>query len=648
MKSLLLMLGLMAMAAAGPVRVIKIDVPDHDAVYGLEQATGIIVADAQDRHIVAYADDAAIARVRALGYPVTVLAEDERDWPGTSFADYHSFAEVCSTLSALAATYPAITRLETLGYSAGNRPIPALLVTDNPETREGEPVVRLIGAHHGNEKISTEVTLAFLKHLCENYATSPQVRALVDEREFWVIPVMNPDGHVANSRFNANGVDLNRDYGYEWQRSAGPFSQPETRAVRSHAERHFPTLEYEYHSSASWVNYAWDNHPADPPDSAWIINLSRRYADSTYGSSLTRLSPVNGFDWYEVHGSCQDHVFGTYGGLAWTIETQQPSTRVRIDSICLANRRALLDMATIAGWGIHGRVSDSLTGAPLFARIQFTNPSRWTVFANAAAGDFHKLLEPGLYSLTVFANGYAPREFSNVLVRDTGATYLDVKLVPSPEETLDCVQRVVTVRRNDTYHDFSDWATAALGPPDSLFYTLGYTTSEIVLEPDLFRPVRNREGTDLIVYAEGSYHVYAGNDWLGPWLSLGSGAGTHGFDLAGTGLDSARYLRLVNSSSARLDAVTFNPRPGTGATEPALPCAEQPAPLPAIVCGRLILHESPAGHWERSRDITLADAAGRKVMTLAPGTNDIRHLPSGVYFVRVRQPDRLLRVQLVK
>ena len=648
----LLLLGLVA--AAGPVRVVRIELPRHEAVYGLEQTTGISVADAQDRHIVAFADDAAIERVRARGYPVTVLARDERDWPGTSLADYHTFAEVCSSLAALAAGYPAITRLETLGYSAGNRPIPALLVTDNPDVAEGEPVVRLIGAHHGNEKISTEVTLSFAEYLCGEYAVSSQVRALVDGREFWIVPVMNPDGHIANTRTNANGVDLNRDYGYEWFRSAGPFSQPETRAIRSLAERHFPTIEYSYHSTASYVNYAWDNHPADPPDSAWIINLSRRYADSTYGSGLTRLNPINGFDWYEVHASCQDHVFGTYGGLAWTIETQQPSTRVRIDSICLANRRALLDMATIAGWGIHGTVCDSATGAPLFARIQFTAPDRWTVYAHAAAGDFHKLLGPGSYSLRVFANGYVAREFANVLVRDTGATFLDVRLVPLAGDTVDFVQRVVTVRRNDTYHDYRDWAIAALGMPDSLFYTLGSTTSEIVFEPDPFRPVRNREGADLKVYAEGGYHVYAGHDWLGPWQPLGSGSGTQDFDLGVAGLDSAHYLRLVNSSSARLDAITFNPRPGADLDETSELHIAQPAPLPTIVRDRLRLQWSAGEHFAHGREIAIFDVSGRRALSCNPVAErssfdvDLSALSPGVYFVRLGSAGAVQRCQLVR
>ncbi|MEO0080564.1 MAG: M14 family zinc carboxypeptidase, partial [candidate division WOR-3 bacterium] len=438
---------LLALFWAAPVeRIVRIDVPSHEAVYPLLRKTGLAVIDAQDRFVTAYADDEMISRVQALGYKVTVLVEDYQQQATVELQAYHTYPQVCSIMNGLALVHPEICRLETLGFSAGNRPIPALKVTESPGIESGRPVIRLIGAHHGNEKISTEITLAFMQLLGDSYPTNQQVRALVDTREFWIIPILNPDGHVANRRTNDALVDLNRDYGYEWEVYSSPFTQPETRALLYHAELHPPTLEFAYHSSASYCNYLWDNTPVDPPDSAWIIALSRRYCDSTYGSSLTRLTPINGWDWYEVHGSCQDYTFGACGGLAWTIETRQPSTRAGIDSICLANRRALLDMATIAGWGISGHVYDSLTGAPLFARVEFTAPWRWNCYTNRATGVFHKILAPGAYNIRVRANGYNPKSFTGVVVPETGAAVLDVALTRPDTEPVNYVQKVAAVR----------------------------------------------------------------------------------------------------------------------------------------------------------------------------------------------------------
>ncbi len=624
--------------------VVRIDVTGHDEVYRLGREPGLTVIDARDDFIRAYADEAAVTRLRARGYRVTPLDERLRFRTADELDDYRSFAEVCSTLEALAAGYPAITRLETLGFSADGHPIPGMKVTDNPGDDEPEACIRLIGTHHGNEKISTEVTLSFLEFLCENYAGSPSVRDLVDGREFWVIPVLNPDGHIADRRTNGNGVDLNRDYGYEWEVYSGPFTQPETRVMHDHGERCMPTLEYEYHSAASYVNYLWDNHPADPPDSSWIITLSQRYADSTYGSRTTELDPINGYEWYEVHGSCQDFTFGVFGGLAWTIETREPSTQARVDSICLANRRALLDMSLLAGWGAAGRVYDSVTGEPLFARVEFLDPRRWHTYTDLPAGDFHRMVAPGTYQLRVTANGYEPRTVSGVVVPDTGGVFVEVPLAPAAPEPWFHPRMVVSLRRIDDSHVYTDWVTDALGPPDSAYYPLGSQQSEAVLDAGEATPVYDRTGDDIIVHASGSYTAYASNDRYGNWQSLGAATGTASFDLATPGLDSARYLRILNSGGASLDGISFLGRPPSGAS--AMPGVVfiprlEVSPIPARDRALIRFALPPSG---RAR-VSVVDLAGRLVRALSgAGTGELQwnlkggngeRVADGIYFCRL-------------
>jgi hypothetical protein len=668
MNSLLLLLAV-AVAGAGspgvdaaldrPVeRVISIDVPNHDAVYALQRQFALTVVDADVRSVTAYADDRKIEQLRALGYSVTILAEDYRQLFRTGKAVYATYAEVCSTMRYLAIAYPAITRLETLGFSVLHRAILTMKVTASPDSAANKARIRLNGPHHGNEKIATEITLAFLKYLCENYATNPGVQALVNTREIWITPIFNVDGHIVNDRYNDNGVDLNRDYGYEWDgwgSSPSPGSQPETKAMYRQCERIVPALEYSYHSAASYVNYLWDNHPSDPPDSGWIIALSQRYCDSTYGSGTTQLDPINGYDWYEVHGSCQDQTFGCFGGLAWTVETQQPSSRSSVDLICVANRRALLDMIRLAGWGIQGLVHDSVTQAPLFARIEFTNPYRWITYSQAQVGDFHKMLPAGTYSLRVSANGYLPKTITNITVPDTGAVNLDVPLMPPGAEPLNYVQKVVNVQRIDDSHIYTDWVVRALGPSDGIYYTMGPSQSNVVFDVDPFRPVRNQPGNDIAVYATGPYQISAANNWEGPWFSLGNGNGNASFDLASVSLDSARYLKVVSNGSVLLDAISYVGLPGTVVSVPRI---EQMvtqfriSPNPAVEQARIEL--ALAGDVQVS--LSIVDAVGRRVRTLAQGAgvsqqrsfvwnlrdNSDRPVSGGVYFCRLAIPSGLI------
>jgi len=640
----LLTVGLhLALVAAGvpPVeRAILIEVPSHDVVYTLARDPGLSITDARDDGIHAYADDDAIERVRGLGYRVTILAEDYRQL-SADLVDYHSYAQVCSVMQARALVHPDICRLETLGFSAGGRAIPAMKVTVNPQGGSTRPAVRLVGAHHGNEKISTEVVLSFMQYLLDNYGSNSQIRALLEDREFWVIPVLNPDGHVSNSRYNAAGADLNRDYGYEWEVYSAPFRQPETRAMMRHGLELFPTLEYAYHSTASYVNYAWDHTPIDPPDSGWIVELSRRYADSTYGSGLTRLQPINGYNWYEVHGSCQDYTLGALGGTAWTIETQQPSSnRGRIDSICTANRRALLDLSTTAGWGIRGTVYDSATREPLFARIELTSPTRWNVYSRPGTGGFCKMLSPGTYTVRVSSNGYDAKTFVDVVVPDTGAAMLDVPMTRPIQEPVNFAKLISTIRRTDDNHVLPGVPPDALGEPDGRAYRIGPGNVELLLDPAV--PCQNRPGDDMTVYATGAYSVHVANDPFGPWTGLGSGSGTQGFDIAAVGLDSVRYLRVTEQADCMLDAVGYVGSVRTGAVEQergSLVSRLRILPNPARAGRVMVTVSGPVSRWpgEPAR-LSVHDAAGRIVESRICNLEaEVElSLPAGIHFVRLR------------
>ncbi|MEO0077145.1 MAG: M14 family zinc carboxypeptidase, partial [candidate division WOR-3 bacterium] len=510
----------------------------------------------------------------------------------------------------------------------------------------------LVGAHHGNEKISTEITLSFLKYLLENYATNQQVNYLVNNREIWIVPILNADGHVNNSRYNGAGVDINRDYGYMWQgegNSPSPWSQLETRAILKHSQNNNISLEYEYHSTASYVNYVWDHMPIDPPDSAYIIQISQEYADSTYGSSLTQLVKTNGYDWYYVRGSAQDAAFGIFGNIGTTIETQYPTTQAKVDSICLANRRALMAMITRAGWGISGIVRDSITQAPLFAMVKFISPKRWTVYTDKLIGDFHKMLPAGNYTFRVEANGYQPKTL-NVTVPANDVVEVTIDLIPD-SLSLNHVQKLIWVRRDRPDMVFRTITIDGLGIPDSNYYSLG-PTGQIVLEAD--PPIRNFPGNDFIVY-EGDatpeyYTVAVSNDWRGTFYSYGSVSGTQAFDLAAVGMDSVRYLKIVNAGGGSssdpyagfdLDGISYRQNPLSFIKENTNQLLAntifQIYPNPA----KTHLNIKLASNSQRliSPIFTIYDIVGNVVKKLTLNNNpncywklDISNLPAGVYF----------------
>ena len=120
-----------------------------------------------------------------------------------------------------------------LGHSVQGRPIRGIELGHGPRW-----LAVIGGIHQGREANSTVLANLLLDHFRQNPAEIPEGVGLA------VIPDLNPDGAVAGTRANANGVDLNRNWDAGWQPDAygpsgfvpgaggtRPFSEPETRAL---------------------------------------------------------------------------------------------------------------------------------------------------------------------------------------------------------------------------------------------------------------------------------------------------------------------------------------------------------------------------------------------------------------------------------
>ena len=89
---------------------------------------------------------------------------------------YNTPETVIETLNTVAANFPEITKTVTLGYSVEGRPIVALVLSDNVHSREiDEPSMRVLGAHHGDEWSSMEVSLALAERLASDYGIRDDV-----------------------------------------------------------------------------------------------------------------------------------------------------------------------------------------------------------------------------------------------------------------------------------------------------------------------------------------------------------------------------------------------------------------------------------------------------------------------------------------
>ncbi|MDH5684725.1 MAG: M14 family carboxypeptidase N/E, partial [candidate division WOR-3 bacterium] len=436
--------------------LVKVRITDPGQIQTLEQM-GALIHDVKDgfaRIEIPYKE---FGKFESRGFGIVeVLFPDISSYYAENEQAYHTYEGFCDSLIILAQNYPDIARVETLGFSVLNRVVLGIKITQNPQVRSARPRCLFEGATHGNEKIGAEVAFALARHLILNYGVDPLVTNLVNTRETWVVPLVNPDGYVASVRTNTNGVDCNRDYGYMWNGSGsspGAFSQIETQNFRNFAQNHRLVHWCSYHSGTEFISYPWSYTPVQARDKALLDTLARNC------HNYTRYPYDQGYQgMYEIHGCSKDFAYGAYAATSWSCEVSlsyiPPASA--IDSICNLNRPAQLYMITKIGHGIQGIVTDSLTGEPIPAKVS-VQPMDVPVYTDSL-GDYQRCLLPGTYSMNVWANGYQTKTITDIVVPPDTFVLVDVTLNPDTIAPIAGFE-VTTVndRDNDVNTSITPW-----------------------------------------------------------------------------------------------------------------------------------------------------------------------------------------------
>lgn len=348
--------------------------------------------------------------------------------------------------------YPAICKLDTIGYSVQGRQILAVKISDNVNQNENEPEFFYSSTMHGDETVGYVLLIRLADYLLTQYGLKTpeglRVKNLVNNLEIWINPLANPDGTYRlggdttvskATRSNANNIDLNRNFP---DRVNDPNNttvgrQAETKVMMEFVWKHNFTLSANFHGGAQVVNYPWDNGATSgtysaSPDDAWFINLSRIYAtpnpDIMSGGFTNGIT--NGCKWYAIFGGRQDWMYWWQGGRETTIElwnTKNPAGSV-LPQRWTNNKESLLAYMEVALKGIHGIVTDFQTGLPIRARVDVLEIPNGSVFTDSTVGDFYRLLQTGTYNLRVSATGYFPDTLFNIIVSDTAITQVAVAL----------------------------------------------------------------------------------------------------------------------------------------------------------------------------------------------------------------------------
>lgn len=116
-----------------------------------------------------------------------------------SMGGFYTLAEVLTELDNMKVLFPnLITTKVSIGNTIESRPMYMVKISDNPDIDENEPEVLYTALHHAREPQSMMQMIYFMYYLLENYNSNPSVQYLVNNRELFFIPVVNPDGYEYN------------------------------------------------------------------------------------------------------------------------------------------------------------------------------------------------------------------------------------------------------------------------------------------------------------------------------------------------------------------------------------------------------------------------------------------------------------------
>ena len=504
----------------------------------------------------AYVVPAELEKIKQAGLSYEIEIEDlnKRSQDSWSNRDsYHSYQEIVDVADSLAEYFPGIVKKVLYGYSVDNRQCFALKISDNVNIDEPEPEVMFDGGIHGDEHIAAEILVRFARDIVLDYGTNATVTDLINTREIWLYLMVNPDGRVEDSRYNVNGVDLNRDWQYMWDAwggSPGPCSQPESKHLRECMYNNQFVVHTTYHSGTEYISCPWSYRPPPCPDNDHIMDLAGVYASTSLYSSLDYGPGFNGM--YAINGSTKDSNYGIMGAISWSMEIsyikEPPTSQIML--YYNRNYPAMIAMIEYAGYGIQGIITDAVTGDPIEAAV-FVDDGL-PCFSDSTAGDFHKYLIPGTYSVKVIANGYEMQTVSGVEVNAGSATQVDFQLQPQDGQF---AYRFTASQIPNNNHDDEGNTKAVIGPPDNINYSIGKYGWCVL---DMQFPVADGPGPDIRIH-EGDaspegYTCYAGQTMDGPWFSLGAGTGTTEFDIAEGGIPDALFIKLVDDGDGTANA----------------------------------------------------------------------------------------------
>jgi carboxypeptidase T len=345
-----------------PTLEYRVDGPRTAADRTAITRTGAAVDGRIDHALVVTATPAEALAIQRLGFTVRPLrqavAEDDAralDFPPAD-SRYHNYAELTAEVNRVVAAFPAITRKISIGTSYEGRDLMGVKISDNAGVDEDEPEVLFTHHQHAREHLTVEMAVYLLNELTGRYGSDSRVTDVVNSREIWILPDLNPDGseydiatgsyrswrknRQPNAGSSAVGTDLNRNWAYLWgccggssgsagsdtYRGTGPESAPEVRRVADFVRsRRVGGVQQirtaiDFHTYSELVLWPYGYTYADLAPGMSRDEYDTHAAIGRTMASSNRYTPQQASDLYITDGSIDDWLWGDQRIFSYTFE----------------------------------------------------------------------------------------------------------------------------------------------------------------------------------------------------------------------------------------------------------------------------------------------------------------------------------------
>ena len=239
-------------------------------------------------------------------------------------------------------SFPQLCHLDTIGTSVQGRLVLCLAITGSEPNDLYRPEFFYSSSMHGDELTGFILMLRLCDTLLGSYGQSADLTQLLNSTRIYINPLANPDGtyHGGNNtvdrawRYNANMVDLNRNYPDPFGTDPLTAIQQENLDMIAYVEQHQFCLSANLHGGSEVMNYPWDSFTSRqrPNEHAeWWEAVCKRFVDTCRLYDNARFRDVDnsgvieGGDWYVISNGRQDY-FNYYHMREVTMELSSTKT----------------------------------------------------------------------------------------------------------------------------------------------------------------------------------------------------------------------------------------------------------------------------------------------------------------------------------